>query len=115
MENKKAHYDPFGNGGWDYGQTFNRSTHANDYSHYLGPCPICGNPCFDYGDGARCTDTDCFNSYLNISPSLCVKADWWNSNIRVVKDGNAWCVHYDDFVNLQESIAAFGDTPTKSC
>jgi hypothetical protein len=28
----------------------------------------------------------------------------------VKKDGNAWCVHGEDFINLQESRAEFGDT-----
>ncbi len=26
-------------------------------------------------------------------------------------DGNAWCATLDGFVNLQESVAGFGDTP----
>ena len=25
-------------------------------------------------------------------------------------DGNQWCAHFDDFINLQESHAGFGDT-----
>jgi hypothetical protein len=110
MKNKTAHYDPFGNGGWNYGQRFNRSTRPYDYGRYLGPCPLCGNPCFEYGGGARCTSPECFNSYLNISPSLSVKADWWNTNIQVVKDGNMWRANYED----KESITAFGETPQKA-
>lgn len=31
-------------------------------------------------------------------------------NIVLERDGNAWCAHYEDFINLQESPAAFGDT-----
>lgn len=31
-------------------------------------------------------------------------------NILVERDGNAWCAHFDDFKNLQESPAAYGDT-----
>ena len=27
------------------------------------------------------------------------------------RDGNAWCATLDGFVNLQESVAGFGDTP----
>ena len=26
------------------------------------------------------------------------------------KDGNNWCAHYKDFINLQESVSGFGDT-----
>lgn len=29
---------------------------------------------------------------------------------KTFKDGNAWCAVWPDFVNLQESPAAFGDT-----
>jgi hypothetical protein len=29
--------------------------------------------------------------------------------LRVTKDGNAYCIHLDDFVNLQESPAVFYD------
>lgn len=28
------------------------------------------------------------------------------------RDGNAWMVAASDFINLQESIAGFGETPT---
>lgn len=28
----------------------------------------------------------------------------------IEKDGNAFCAHFDDFINLQESPAGFGDT-----
>lgn len=31
---------------------------------------------------------------------------------RVFKDGNAWCATRDSFVNLQESLVGFGDSPT---
>ena len=31
---------------------------------------------------------------------------------RVYKDGVAWCAVHPDFVNLQESAAGFGRTPT---
>jgi len=32
----------------------------------------------------------------------------------VKKDGSAWCAHWSDFINLQESEAAFGDTPEEA-
>jgi hypothetical protein len=31
--------------------------------------------------------------------------------VNVFLDGNAWCATLDGFVNLQESVAGFGDTP----
>ena len=30
--------------------------------------------------------------------------------VRVERDGNMWCVHREDFTNLQESPAGFGET-----
>jgi len=30
--------------------------------------------------------------------------------VQYVRDGNQWCANFDDFVNLQESPAGFGDT-----
>lgn len=38
-------------------------------------------------------------------------------NVIIERDGNMWCAHFDDFVNLQEtesSEVAFGDTPTEA-
>lgn len=29
-------------------------------------------------------------------------------------DGDKWCAHYSDFVNLQESPASFGDTAAQA-
>ena len=34
-----------------------------------------------------------------------------DKKIIIEKDGNAWCAHREDFVNLQESDAGFGNTP----
>lgn len=31
--------------------------------------------------------------------------------VRVFKDGNKFCAVHPDFINLQESVAGFGDTP----
>ena len=31
--------------------------------------------------------------------------------IEVYKDGDKWCAVYENFVNLQESVAGFGDSP----
>ena len=35
-------------------------------------------------------------------------------SIIIEKDGNQWCAHREDFVNLQESIAGFGYTETQA-
>jgi hypothetical protein len=34
-----------------------------------------------------------------------------DKTIIIKKDGNKWCAHREDFVNLQESNAGFGDDP----
>jgi len=36
------------------------------------------------------------------------------SNIKTFIDGDSWCAVFDDFLNLQESIAGFGTTPTEA-
>lgn len=107
-------YNPLGTGGWAYGEQFQRSTHKGDTGHLLGPCPLCGSPCYDYGGGWRCRALYCNNNESNPAPNVGPTPDWWNTTIQVKKDGNAWCAHYDDFVNLQESVAAFGDTPEEA-
>lgn len=33
------------------------------------------------------------------------------SNINTFIDGDSWCATFNDFTNLQESIAGFGNTP----
>lgn len=33
------------------------------------------------------------------------------TNIKTFLDGDSWCATFDDFINLQESIAGFGHTP----
>ena len=35
-------------------------------------------------------------------------------SIIIEKDGNQWCAHREDFINLQESIAGFGNTETQA-
>lgn len=107
-------YNPFGKGGWTYGQRFKQSTYIWDYSHYLGPCPLCGRACFEYGGGWRCLAKYCRNNTDNPAPSVGPRPDWWNTNILIKMDGNMWCAHYDDFENLMESKAAFGKTPDEA-
>lgn len=105
-------YNPFGKGGWIYGERFQRSTYSWDYAHYLGPCPSCGSVCFDYGGGWRCMGMYCNNNTNNPAPNLGPRPDWWNTNILVKKDGDSWCAYFDDFINLHESKVAFGQTPS---
>lgn len=31
-----------------------------------------------------------------------------NRTVIIKRDGNMWCAHRDDFINLQESLAGFG-------
>jgi hypothetical protein len=37
-----------------------------------------------------------------------------NKNIKYFKDGDQWCCTGDDFIDLQESIAGFGETKVKA-
>lgn len=107
-------YNPFmaiGGKGWEYGE---KMAGYNEWHSYLGPCPHCGTACFDYGGGWRCLGAYCSNNVGNDAPNLGPSPNWWNTNILVKKDGNAWCAHYDDFINLQESVAAFGMTPQEA-
>jgi hypothetical protein len=102
-----------GIGVWEYGQ--GTDFYMGKARHILlGPCPLCGRSTFDYGGGWRCNEPYCFNSANNSLPNLGEAPDWWNTNINIKKDGNMWCAFYDDFINLQESPAGFGETPQKA-
>lgn len=50
------------------------------------------------------------------APGLCCKAHGGPGpdDIRFVQDGNMWCAFLPNFVNLQESIAGFGETQDKA-
>lgn len=78
---------------------------------YLGPCPDCGSRTFDYGGGWRCTAIFCNRNASNPAPSVGERPEWWDLNVQVFKDGDSWCAVYDDFINLQESPAGFGNNP----
>lgn len=99
-----THYNPFNTAGWTYGERFNRSTIPNDYGHLLGPCPLCGSPCYDYGGGWRCRALYCSNNESNPAPNVGSAPEWWNTNIQVKKEGNRW-------VAFQANNSAFGNTP----
>lgn len=92
---------------WKYGEQLNGGT----WHIKLGPCPKCGYPTFDYGGGWRCLNLDCFNSENNPISSLGPRPEWWNTDIVVRMDGNAWHAYKKGFKNLQESISGFGETP----
>ncbi len=81
---------------------------------YLGPCPLCGARTFDYGGGWRCLAPWCFCSDSNPMPSMGPAPVWWNSGINVIRDGDAWCAHRADFINLQESDAGYGASPQEA-
>lgn len=101
-------YNPFSDKGWEYGEKL----HGRDEWHkHLGPCPKCGTACFDYGGGWRCMAMYCSNNASNPASNFGPLPEWWNTNILVKKDGDAWCAHYDDFIDLQESVSGFGNTP----
>lgn len=105
-------YDPLNNkGGWEYGE---KIPGYNEWHSYLGPCPKCGATCYDYGGGWRCMAMYCSNNTSNPAPNVGPRPEWWNTNVLVVKDGNAWCAHFNDFIDLQASVAAFGDTPQEA-
>jgi len=37
-----------------------------------------------------------------------------NKSVIIKKDGNMWCAHRDDFLNLQESVAEFGKNESEA-
>ncbi len=86
----------------------------NDYHIWLGPCPDCGSRTFDYGGGWRCIKSGCTRGTSNLAPSVGAEPTWWKTGINVIKDGDAWMAHYDDFINLQESPCSFGDSPQEA-
>lgn len=92
---------------WAYGQ----KAGYKGSPQFWGPCPACGSATFDYGGNWRCVDLYCSNSWSNPAPSLGAKPAWWNTNINVFMDGNAWCATMGSFINLQESPAGFGNSP----
>lgn len=97
---------------WEHGEE--RNSYPGDWHKHLGPCPHCGTPCFDYGGGWRCENYNCFNSANNPSPNVGPAPSWWNGDINVIKDGNAWMAHGSDFINIQESHVGFGDYPSEA-
>jgi len=76
---------------------------------YGGPVFFCGEPA--YGEPARCKMyRDAHGQYNSYVRGLACPAHGGPTS-RVFLDGDAWCAVYPDFVDLQESLAGFGDTP----
>ena len=99
---------------WRYNQPaaydYGRVTHR-----LLGPCPRCGFPTTEYGGGFSCNNRYCPNSsqrFVSHTPDKWPK--WWDEEIFVKLDGSAWCACGEDFENLQESDAGFGNTPSEA-
>ena len=81
----------------------------------LGPCPRCGYPTIEYGGGFSCNNQHCMNSrFVFACHTPDTWADWWDKGILVLLDGESWCAHDENFIDLQESIAGFGDTPKEA-
>lgn len=95
---------------WNHGESTDYERGVSMHK-LLGPCPVCGTPTFDYGGGWACQKDYCQNSVRMIVCNNGPIPEWWNTDINVMLDGNAWCAYRDGFKNLQESIAGFGDTP----
>jgi hypothetical protein len=80
------------------------------------PCGFCDKPAFgERPDAVTHTRWDGFEwrddlLYAGYVPGLACAAHG-GPKTRTYKDGSAWCAVRDDFVNLQESAAGFGDTP----
>jgi hypothetical protein len=105
--NENTTYEPRPGFRWTYGDRVGRD---RDIVRY-GPCPFCGTVCVSYGFGWRCSADYCLANSNNPAPSVGPMPDWWNTGTKVFLDGNKWVGVRKDFVNLQESLAGFGDTP----
>ena len=98
---------------WSYRQPCNYK-HGTSYNVLLGPCVICGMPTIDYSVGWQCMNITCekkHNAHKSVLTSL---PFWWNTDINVFLDGNAWCATRDGFTNLQECFVGFGNTPQEA-
>ena len=97
---------------WSYGTPIRFDSWDRSPSHWMrGPCPNCGSPTSTYGGGWACHDDYCPSSANQFACSAGPAPDWWETQVNVFRDGDAWCATLDGFVNLQESVAGFGETP----
>lgn len=76
-----------------------------------GPEGFCDRPA--YGEQYQGRLSQFFgNNRAPYAPSLCCKIHGGagEEDVRMIRDGNMWCAFDPDFENLQESVAAFGET-----
>lgn len=95
---------------WEYGARYKYAGKMAP-NILLGPCPICGGLTVSQGNEGkewwcRGDDKTCIN---RLHPDDSPYPDWWNTDINVQLDGNAWCATGNGFINLQEPPAGFGD------
>lgn len=112
MPDKKENklYDT-GENKWRYGTIVSWHPNRNPERWLLGPCPRCGSSTSNYGGSYSCHKPYCPNNSGIFVCSPDKTPDWWDGDIDLKLDGNSWCAYGPDFINLQESIAGFGDTP----
>lgn len=103
-----THYNT-GKRQWTYGAPVYED--AMVVRRLLGPCSSCGSVTSTYGGMYSCHNDYCGNSADNFTCQPEPIPDWWNTDIQVYLDGDAWCAVGKGFVNLQESPAGFGATP----
>lgn len=94
---------------WEHDQPIYQNGQAVRW--LLGPCPKCGSVTSTYGGGYSCHNDHCPHSANKFACNAGPLPDWWNTDVRVFLDGNAWCATGAGFQNLQESPAGFGDSP----
>jgi hypothetical protein len=110
---KTKTYDT-GKAKWDHGQIVEWHQNGVPARRLLGPCPACGSVTSTYGGAFSCHDDYCRNSSSMFVCAPEKTPDWWNTDIDVKLDGDAWCATGAGFVNLQESPAGFGATPREA-
>lgn len=97
---------------WEYGRPVYQEGRV--VRRLLGPCPTCGSVTSTYGGGYSCHNDYCPHSANIFACNAGPMPDWWNTDVRVYLDGNAWCAVGADFENLQESPAGFGGSPAEA-
>lgn len=99
---------------WRHGQVTEYTASRTPLRYLLGPCPFCGFVTSNYGTAYSCHRDYCRNNASVFTCSPEPAPEWWNSDIDVKLDGNAWFAVGPDFINLQESDAGFGATPNEA-
>ena len=70
--------------------------------------------CIDHIHDAFRDFQSCFHDFIEAEDGkvhIKMKATLKEKGIKIYKDGNKWCAVFEDFIDLQESIAGFGETP----